>query len=111
MSIRRAIDLLVGFVRDELVVEVTQRAKRRLFALRGLTPLRDEPPPQPGRCPGRPSNEMIEAEGPTPVPTRPALAPLARAAFDYGLLEESMAQLENVIRQTRRSLGLVHPYK
>ena len=115
MSIRRAIDLLDGFVRDELVVEVTHRAKRRLFALHGLTPLRDEtaPPrrPQPGRRPGRPSNEMIEAEGPTPVPTRPALSPLAWAAFDYSLLEESMAQLENVVRQTRRSLDLVHPYK
>ena len=49
MSIRRAIDLLVGFVRDELVVEVTHRAKRRLFALRGLTPLRDETPT--GRSP------------------------------------------------------------
>ena len=111
MSIRRAIDLLDGFVRDELVVEVTHRAKRRLFALRDLTPLRDEtvPPrrPQPGRRPGRPSNELAEAEGPTPAPTRPALSPMERAAFDYSVLDESMAQLEKVIRRTRQSLGTI----
>ena len=79
MSIRRAIDLLDGFVRDELVVEVTHRAKRRLFALRGLTPHRDEtaPPrqPQPGRRVGRPSNERTEVEGPIPAPALPALSP------------------------------------
>jgi hypothetical protein len=38
MLIRSATDLLDEFALDGLVVEVTHRAKRRLFALRGLTP-------------------------------------------------------------------------
>jgi hypothetical protein len=109
MSIRRAIDLLEGFVRDDLVVEVTHRAKRRLFALRGLTPMRDEiaPPrrPEPGRRPGRPRNDEAETKVSKQVATPASLSPLERSAFDYSILEESMAHLESVIRQTRQSLG------
>jgi hypothetical protein len=113
MSIRRAIDLLEGFVRDGLVVEVTHRAKRRLFALRGLTPLRDEtlPPrrPEPGRRPGRPRNDVAEAEVPEQTSSPAPLSPLERGVFDYSLLEESMAHLEGVIRRTRQSLGSLTP--
>jgi hypothetical protein len=109
MSIRRAIDLLDGFVRDELVVEVTHRAKRRLFALRGLTPMRDEilPPrrPEPGRRPGRPRNDEAEAEVPKQISSAAPLSPLQRGVFDYSVLEESMEHLESVIRRTRQALG------
>jgi hypothetical protein len=38
LSIRSATELLDEFVLDGLVVDVTHRAKRRLFALCGLTP-------------------------------------------------------------------------
>jgi hypothetical protein len=113
MSIRSATDLLDEFVRDGLVVEVTHRAKRRLFALRGLTPLRDEiaPPrrPMPGRPPGRPRLYRPEAEVQEPVASSPpALSPVARKAIDYSDLETWMAHAETVIRQTRRNLDLLH---
>jgi hypothetical protein len=113
MSIRSATDLLDEFVSDGLVVEVTHRAKRRLFALRGLTPLRDEiaPPrrPLPGRRPGRPRNEVAEAEVPESVATpAPAVSPVDRKAIDYSDLEAWMAHADGVIRQTRRSLDQLH---
>jgi hypothetical protein len=109
MSIRSATDLLDEFVRDELVVEVTHRAKRRLFALRGLTPLRDEiaPPrrPLPGRPPGRPRLDRPEELVVEPVASpAPALSPVVRKAIDYSDLETWMAHADTVIRQTRRNL-------
>jgi hypothetical protein len=113
MSIRSATDLLDEFVRDELVVEVTHRAKRRLFALRGLTPLRDEiaPPRRPlaGRGPGRPRNEEAEAEVPESVATPASeVSVMDRKAIDYSDLEAWMAHADTVIRQTRRSLDQLH---
>jgi hypothetical protein len=116
MSIRSATDLLDEFVGDGLVVEVTHRAKRRLFALRGLTPLRDEiaPPrrPLPGRRPGRPRLDQPEEEvlEPAAIPA-PALSPVDRKTIDYSDLEAWMAHADDVIRQTRRSLDQLHIYK
>jgi hypothetical protein len=114
MSIRSATDLLDEFVRDGLVIEVTHRAKRRLFALRGLTPLRDEiaPPrrPLPGRRPGRPRLDQPEEEVLEPVASpAPALSPVPRKAIDYSDLETWMAHADDVIRQTRRSLDQLAP--
>jgi hypothetical protein len=109
MSIRSATDLLDEFVRDGLVVEVTHRAKRRLFALSGLTPLRDEIAlprrPLPGRSPGRPRHDRPGVEVLEPVPTpAPALSPIIRKAIDYSDLETWMAHADAVIRQTKRKL-------
>jgi len=109
MSIRSATGLLDEFLRDGLVVEVTHRAKRRLFALRGLTPLRDEiaPPrrPLPGRPPGRPRLDRPEGEVLEQVQSpAPALSPIARKAINYSDLETWMAHADTVIRQTRRNL-------
>jgi len=109
MSIRSATDLLDEFVLDGLVVEVTHRAKRRLFALRGLTPLRDEiaPPrrPLPGRPPGRPRLDRPEDLVADPVVSpAPVLSPVVRKAIDYSDLETWMAHADAVIRQTRRNL-------
>jgi hypothetical protein len=114
MSIRSATDLLDEFVLDGLVVEVTHRAKRRLFALCGLTPLRDEiaPPrrPLPGRGPGRPRLDRPEEEVLETVPNQaPVLTPVARKAIDYSDLETWMAHADTVIRQTRRSLDQLAP--
>jgi hypothetical protein len=114
MSIRSATDLLNEFVRDGLVVEVTHRAKRRLFALRGLTPLRDEiaPPrrPLPGRGPGRPRLDRPEEEVLETVPNQaPVITPVARKAIDYSDLETWMAHADTVIRQTRRNLDQLAP--
>jgi hypothetical protein len=114
MSIRSATDLLDEFARDELVIEVTHRAKRRLFALRGLTPLRDEiaPPrrPLPGRRPGRPRLDRPEEEvlESVAIPA-PSLSPEARKAIDYSDLETWMAHADDVIRQTRRNLDQLAP--
>jgi hypothetical protein len=114
MSIRSATDLLDEFVRDGLVVEVTHRAKRRLFALCGLIPLRDEiaPPrrPLPGRPPGRPRLDRPEEEVLEPVAIQsPALSPVDRKAIDYSDLEAWMAHADDVIRQTRRNLDQLAP--
>jgi hypothetical protein len=114
MSIRSATDLLDEFVRDGLVVEVTHRAKRRLFALRGLTPMRDEiaPPrrPLPGRPPGRPRLDRPEEEVLEPVAIQsPALSPVVRKAIDYSDLEAWMSHADDVIRQTRRNLDQLAP--
>jgi len=110
MSIRSATDLLDDFVNDGVVVEVTHRAKRRLFALRGLTPLRDEiaPPrrPLPGRRPGRPRLDRPEDDVLEPAATpAPAVSPVVRKAIDYSDLETWMAHADAVIRQTRRNLN------
>ena len=59
MAVNNATLLLDDFCAAGLVVEVTHRAKRRLFGLTGLAPLRDvvRPPyrPEPGRGRGRPA--------------------------------------------------------
>jgi len=114
MSIRSATDLLDEFARDGLVVELTHRAKRRLFALRGLTPLRDEiaPPrrPMPGRPPGRPRLDRPEELVAEPVASpAPVLSPVVRKAIDYSDLETWMAHADTVIRQTKRNLDQLAP--
>jgi hypothetical protein len=110
MAAKNALELLTGFCADEIVIEVTHRSKRRLFGLAGLAPLRDEisPPrrPEPGRGRGRPPTIRLDAEpllASTPQPERP-MTPLERRAIDYSELEQGMAHLEQVIRDTRRTL-------
>ena len=87
-------------------IEVTHRSKRRLFGLQGLAPLRlvVRPPyrPDPNRGPGRP-REAIEEDEVAPPPL-PPLTPIERRAFDYTALEEAMAHLDAVVRQTRVAL-------
>ncbi len=107
IAVKTAIRLLDTLVAAGIAVEVTHRAKRRLFGLAGMAPLRDavRPPyrPEPGRGRGRPPlrppNEAV-----APPPPLPPLAPLERRVFDYSNLEEGLAQLDQRLRQTRRSL-------
>ena len=58
MAVKNATLLLDDFCAAGIAIEVTHRAKRRLFGLTGLAPLRDvvRPPyrPEPGRGRGRP---------------------------------------------------------
>jgi hypothetical protein len=61
--------------------------------------------PEPGRGRGRPPL-IIEEPAPPPEPL-PPLNPIERRAFDYGDLEQSMAQLDLVLRETRRSLDIL----
>jgi hypothetical protein len=111
MAVKNATALLDSFATAGVAVEVTHRSRRRLFGLQGLAPLRDgvRPPwrSEPGRGRGRPPIPRPEPVRPTPsFPERP-MSPVERRAFDYGELELSMAQLDDVIRQTRRSLDVV----
>jgi hypothetical protein len=92
-----------------VAVEVTHRSKRRLFGLKGMAPLAAvvRPPyrPEPGRGRGRPS-QIVEEPAP-PLEPLPQLSPIEQRAFDYSDLERSMAQLDLVLRETRRSLDVV----
>ena len=108
IALKSAIRLLNELVAAGIVLEVTYRAKRRLFALQGLAPLRDivRPPyrPDPNRGRGQPRHEVEEdfADA-THVPPQP-LAPLERHAFEYHALEEAMAHLDAVVRNSRQAL-------
>jgi len=109
MAVKNAIELLDGFCRDGIAIEVTHRSKRRLFGMAGLAPLRDEvaPPrqPEPGRGRGRPPAIWIESEPPPQPPAEKLiLTPIERRAIDYSELEQWMAQAEQAIRSTRRTL-------
>jgi len=107
MAIPNAAALLEGFVAGGIAVEVTHRAKRRLFGLAGLAPLRDQvaPPrrPEPGRGRGRPVAIEAAAAG-APPPALPPLTPVTRQAIDYSDLDQAMARAEQTIRDTRRTL-------
>ncbi|MDR3488435.1 MAG: hypothetical protein P4M05_26480 [Bradyrhizobium sp.] len=108
IAVKTAIRLLDELVAAGIAVEVTHRAKRRLFALAGLAPLRDivRPPyrPDPNRGRGQPRREVEEEfSDNTAEPSQP-LTPLERHAFEYNALEEAMAHLDAVVRRTRQSL-------
>jgi hypothetical protein len=113
ISVKSAIALLEGFVRDGIAVEVTHRAARRLFGLKALgeavrSAVRPPYRPEPGRGPGRPP--LISAEAAEePAPPLPALDPVPRRfpAIDYSGLEEAIAHADQVIRDTRRSLSIL----
>jgi hypothetical protein len=106
VSIKSALEILDALVQDGVAVEVTGRAARRLFGLRGLAPLASAvaPPrrPEPGRGRGRPRVLPIEVEATLP-PMAP-LTPVERRAFDYTDLTGAMDELDAVLRRARRAL-------
>ncbi|MBN9560856.1 MAG: hypothetical protein J0H14_09040 [Alphaproteobacteria bacterium] len=109
VAVKNAIRLLDELLAAGTAIEVTHRSKRRLFGLQGLTPLQQvvHPPyrPDPTRGPGRPRHE-IEEDVPEAAPSPlPPLTPIERRAFDYTALEEAMAHLDAVVRQSRRALS------
>ncbi|HTU07479.1 MAG TPA: hypothetical protein VMG13_18150 [Trebonia sp.] len=59
--------------------------------------------PEPGRGRGRPPVLVEESE--LPPALFPPLTPIQRRSFDYTELEVAMAHLDQVLRQTRRSLS------
>lgn len=108
ISLKAAYLLLERFLAEGLVTEVTHRAARRLFALKGFEPLRDAvlPPgrPVPGRKRGRPrhnegdvSGKNAEVAENTPL----IFAPLEPPAIDYTALEEAIALTDAVIARSR----------
>ena len=106
MAVKNATLLLDDFCAAGIAIEVTHRAKRRLFGLTGLAPLRDvvRPPyrPEPGRGRGRPP---LVVEDAITVPALPPVPPLDRQPFDYSDLAHWMTQMDHTIRQARRTLG------
>jgi hypothetical protein len=112
MAVKNAAALLDRFCTDDIAIEVSHRAKRRLFGLAELAPLRDgvAPPrrPQPGRGRGRPPILEIEAIPAEPPPeVLPPLTPLERRSLDYSGLEAAMAFADEAMRNARR-LFVVH---
>lgn len=101
MAVKNATVLLDGLADTGVAVEVTHRSKRRLFGLQGMAPLRDQvaPPrrPEPGR--GRPPTWLTE-KAPAPGP----LTPVERWTYDYAALDHWMAEAEQAMRRTRRTL-------
>ena len=90
-------------------MEVTHRAKRRLFGLAGLAPLRDGTAaprrPEPGRGPGRPRRPVEEPlPADLPAPLLPVLAQVERPRIDYAVLDAAVADCEQAIRATRQAL-------
>jgi len=117
IAVKNASALLDDFAAQGLAIEVSRRAKRRLYGLAHLAPLRAEtaPPrrPLPGRGRGRPplgalkavastaeaAGTVTAASGPEPLPS-PPLSPLERAEFDFSDLDRWMREAEMAIRRT-----------
>ena len=107
IAVKNAIRILDDLATAEIAIEVTHRARRRLFGLRGLVPLRDvvQPPyrPEPGRGRGRPPILRFDDDVGDPPPL-PPFTPIERRALDYTALEETMAHLVAVVRASRVAL-------
>ncbi len=110
MATNNATALLREFEAAGIVIDVSHRAKRKLFGLAGLERLRDHVAsprrPQPGRGRGRPRLEPLDPEPPIPPELIPVAAGpvLANLTFDYSDLEAAMAAADLVIRDTRARL-------
>jgi hypothetical protein len=110
MAVKNAAALLDDFQCTGIAVEVTHRAKRRLFGLAGLAPLSDvvRPPyrPDPTRGRGRPRWHQPNDPADSAVPALPVapLTPIDRRSFDYSDLDRWMTQTDQAIKQTRRTL-------
>ncbi len=112
IAVKNSLAMLDGLRRDGIVIEVTHRTKRRLFALGGLAPLRDNVAgprrPDPTRRRGRPvtfREQVVEDVAPSPPP--PSSSSMTGIAIDYGDLELAIANLEETIRRTRASLNQI----
>src|SRR5271170_2205266 len=119
MATNNATRLLYGFVWLGIASEVTLRAKRRLYGLKHLAPMRAAaaPPrhPMPGRRPGRPSaapprRADLASEGgrlaaiATPLAPSPALPPLARREFDFSAIDQWLDLADQAIRRVQQVL-------
>lgn len=101
---KNALAILAALVRDGVAVEVSRRAARRLWGLRGMAPLAEvvAPPrrPEPGRRRGRPRKEMEAPAFEAPPPPLPPFTPAERRTFDYTELEAAIAAVDAAMRGT-----------
>jgi hypothetical protein len=97
------------------VSEVSQRAKRRLYGLKHLAPLREAtaPPrrPLPGRRRGRPSTASLVADTSGevadtgfPLVPSPPLSPLERQKFDFSDIDRLLDLTDQAIRRAQEVL-------
>lgn len=117
IAVKNAAGLLEMFVARGVAIEVTHRAKRRLYGLKHLAPLRTEaaPPkhPMPGRGRGRPPRaeggppiaaDYADAATAPPLNERLVLTPLERREFDFTDLDRWMQDVDQAIRRTKAVL-------
>ncbi len=108
IAMKNAGRLLDELCREGVAVEVTRRAKRRLYALRNMEPLRDavkEPRrPELGRGRGRPPAFIPEDDEEFLPETVTAASRLPPVNFDYADLDSAMVELEQTIKRTRDAL-------
>jgi hypothetical protein len=115
IATNNAARLLDGFVGLGIVSEVSQRAKRRLYGLKHLAPLREAtaPPrrPLPGRRRGRPSTASLVADTSGevadtgfPLVPSPPLSPLERQKFDFSDIDRLLDLTDQAIRRAQSVL-------
>ncbi|WP_025829162.1 hypothetical protein [Acetobacter okinawensis] len=106
MSIKAACLLLERFLERGLIVEVTHRSARRLFALRDMEPLQEVVQPRQKTIPGR-KRGTPRATGMPEVPpvedssVQRDFQPLERWAPDYSELEAAMAEVDLLCRRSQ----------
>ena len=116
MATNNATRLLNGFVVLGVATEVTHRAKRRLYGLKHLAPLREVAArprrPLPGRRPGRPSAAGVAkgAENDAAAAAQvllpsPPLPPFTRREFDFTDLDRWLDLTDQAIRRVQRVLA------
>ncbi|MGX7347154.1 hypothetical protein ACWM9A_14975 [Acetobacter pasteurianus] len=107
LSLKAAYIYLERFLSDGLIVEVTHRTARRLFALKELEPLREivrsPKRPLPGRKRGRPrKSESQKTNSPEEdVDIRPLEPVPTFAPINYEELERAIENAEHIIRRYR----------
>ena len=115
IATNNATRLLDGFVGLGIASEVSQRAKRRLYGLKRLAPLREATAPprraMPGRHRGRPSAASVVADASgevadigVPLVPSPPLPPLERQQFDFSDIDRLLDLTDQTIRRTQRVL-------
>jgi predicted transcriptional regulator len=110
MSIKSATALLDELRSQGVVIEVSHRTKRRLYALPTMAPFRDVALPrsrrQPGRGRGRPREilqEEVLVQLPSPAPV--FHEPLPSFSVNYSDLDRAMAQADEANRRARAFLS------
>ncbi|MBO1326184.1 hypothetical protein K2X14_14665 [Acetobacter sp. TBRC 12305] len=106
MSIKAACLLLERFLERGLIVEVTHRSARRLFALRDMAPLREavqpRPKAMPGRKRGRPrASDVADVQDFEDSRVEQNFQPLERWTPDYSELEAAMAEVDLLCRRSQ----------